>query len=181
MFPPSLLVIFQGWGLIDLPRPRVARGQKIIRLHPLLCSASRRTTRPPFLISKLVCPSLLEGGLFGLPLRATFSPAHPLARRDVPLAQARALRLPLLPFKGAVEAALYCAHRTSTVSPCAFCEQEGQPDRSLPILLSVRVARAQETNRLPSLFLFEQLLDHPALGLELVLEQYEFGEEFLLL
>ena len=38
----------QGWGLIDLPlrasnegspRPRVARAQKIIRLHPLLCSA----------------------------------------------------------------------------------------------------------------------------------------------
>jgi len=26
----------------------------------------------------------LEGGLNGLPLRATFSPAHPLARRDVP-------------------------------------------------------------------------------------------------
>ena len=39
----------QGWGLIDLPlrasnegspRPRVARAQKIIRLHPLLCSGS---------------------------------------------------------------------------------------------------------------------------------------------
>jgi len=26
---------------------------------------------------------------------------------------------------------LHCAHRTSTVSPCAFCEQEGQP-RPLP-------------------------------------------------
>ena len=31
-----------------------------------------------------------EGGLEGLPLRAIFSPAHPLARRDVPLARARA-------------------------------------------------------------------------------------------
>jgi hypothetical protein len=70
--------LLQGWGLIDLllrefnegsPRPRVARAQKIIRLHPLLCSK------------------------------------HPL--------------------KGVVKAALYCAHRTSTVSPCAFCEQEG--------------------------------------------------------
>ena len=28
-------------------------------------------------------------------------------------------------FRGVAEAALYCAHRTSTVSPCAFCEQEG--------------------------------------------------------
>ncbi len=32
-----------------LRRPRVARAQKIIRLHPLLCSASKRTTRLPFL------------------------------------------------------------------------------------------------------------------------------------
>jgi len=31
--------------------------------------------------------------------------------------------LPL--FRGAAEAALYWAHRTSTVSSCAFCEQEG--------------------------------------------------------
>jgi len=27
--------------------------------------------------------------------------------------------------EGVAEAALYCAHRTSTVSPCAFCEQKG--------------------------------------------------------
>jgi hypothetical protein len=51
MVPPSSLVPFQGWGLIDLPlrasnegllRPRVARAQKIIRLHPLLRSGSTR-------------------------------------------------------------------------------------------------------------------------------------------
>src|SRR5438132_9296972 len=45
----------QGWGLIDLPlrasnegspRPRVARAQKIIRLHPLLYSASKEGTWP---------------------------------------------------------------------------------------------------------------------------------------
>jgi hypothetical protein len=49
MFPPSLLGISQGWGLIDLPlrvsnegslRPRVVRAQEIIRLQPLLCSVS---------------------------------------------------------------------------------------------------------------------------------------------
>jgi len=43
MIPPSLLVITQGWRLIDLPlrasnegllRPRVARARKIVRLHP---------------------------------------------------------------------------------------------------------------------------------------------------
>src|SRR5437763_2603182 len=53
MIPPSSLVISQGWGLIDLPlrasnagspRPRVARAQKIIRLHPLLCSGGKEPT-----------------------------------------------------------------------------------------------------------------------------------------
>jgi hypothetical protein len=42
--PPSSPILSQGWGLIELllrasnegsPRPRVARAQKIIRLHPL--------------------------------------------------------------------------------------------------------------------------------------------------
>ena len=51
MTPPSSLVISQGWGLNDLPlrasneglpRPRVARAQKIIRLHPFLCSGNKR-------------------------------------------------------------------------------------------------------------------------------------------
>jgi len=57
MVPPSSLVIFQGWGLIDLPlrasnegllRPRVARAQKIIRLHPFPCSGSTGLTWVPF-------------------------------------------------------------------------------------------------------------------------------------
>src|SRR5437899_8365522 len=37
--------------------------------------------------------SLQGWGLIDLPLRATFSPAHPLARRDVPLARARVYKL----------------------------------------------------------------------------------------
>jgi hypothetical protein len=62
MHPPSKLARFLswGWGLTDLPlrasnegllRPRVARAQKIIRLHPLLCSASKKGTwsLPPLL------------------------------------------------------------------------------------------------------------------------------------
>ena len=70
-------------------------------------------------------PSPLEGGLFDLPLRAAFSPAHPLARRDVPLPQTRAFRFsPCCPM-GNSRTILHCAHRTSTVSSCAFCEQEG--------------------------------------------------------
>ena len=57
MLPPSSLVLSQGWGLIDLPlrasnegllRPRVARAQKIIRLHPLLCCGSKGSARVSF-------------------------------------------------------------------------------------------------------------------------------------
>jgi hypothetical protein len=43
----------------------------------------------------------------------------------VPLAQARAFQSSSVLVKEVAEAALYCAHRTSTVSPCAFREQEG--------------------------------------------------------
>ena len=58
-----------------------------------------------------------EGGLFGLPLRAAFSPAHPLARRDVPLARARAFYFPKPFLKGVAEAALYCAHGATLIHP----------------------------------------------------------------
>ena len=55
---------------------------------------------------------LFKGGSIGLRLRATFSPAHPLARRDVPLARARVFQLSLyLPLEEGAKAALYCAHQ----------------------------------------------------------------------
>jgi hypothetical protein len=64
-------------------------------------------------------------GAIDLPLRATFSPAHPLARRDVPLARARAFRFAMPLFRGAAKVALDCAHRATTVSSWGLCEQEG--------------------------------------------------------
>jgi hypothetical protein len=75
-----------------------------------------------------------------VPTARPFSPAHPLAdtfhppyppiasqsiSRDVPLARVRAFQFSLPLVKGVAKAALYCAHRTSTVLSCAFCEQEG--------------------------------------------------------
>jgi hypothetical protein len=70
----------QGWGLIDLPlrasneglpRPRVARAQKIIRLHPLLCSASKKGTWPLPL-----CPSLRTSNNIYAPSKLTCTPSH---------------------------------------------------------------------------------------------------------
>ena len=115
MIPPSSLVISQGWGLIDLPlrasnegllRPRVARAQKIIRLHPL-----------PFIVGAL---------------RARMVPGH----SPPPSSFAR------FSSRGSSQIVLHCAHRTSTVLSCAFCEQEGWSGCSPPILLRPHFARA---------------------------------------
>jgi len=54
-----------------LLRPRVARAQKIIRLHPLLCSASRRTTRRPPI------PLLALGTIVPAGFGAGFEPGVP--------------------------------------------------------------------------------------------------------
>jgi hypothetical protein len=61
-------------------------------------------------------------GLIDLPLRAAFSPAHPRARRDVPLARARAFHplylslgeWPRLPFTARIERAQF--HRARSAS-----------------------------------------------------------------
>ena len=49
-----------------------------------------------------------------------------MVRMSPPLrALSAAFQFSLPLFRGVAKAALYCAHRTSTVSSCAFCEQEG--------------------------------------------------------
>ena len=78
MIPPSSLAISQGWGLIDLPlrasnegslRPRVARAQEIIRLHPLLCSGSKGSARVSFHpIYRAASASTKGSGLLPTPL-----------------------------------------------------------------------------------------------------------------
>jgi len=53
------------------------------------------------------------------------------------LSRARAFPFPIPPFRGVAKAALNCAHRTSTVSPCAFCEQGGHLAAPSPPLTPV--------------------------------------------
>ncbi len=52
-----------------------------------------------------------------LTARATFSPAHPLVRRDVPLARARAFPILSTSLKGAAKVALYCAQYSHPPNP----------------------------------------------------------------
>ena len=111
--PPLNITPSRPRELPDYPSLRASR-EHILIVRP------RRARRMVWLLSippfRACSPSLLEGGLFGLPLRVAFSPAHPLARRDVPLARARAFRFsPLCP-KGSSQTALHCAHRTSDFS-----------------------------------------------------------------
>jgi hypothetical protein len=88
------------------------------------CRASIITPNDP---SKLAC-LLFRGRLSCLIFHCaqlSHSPAHPLARRDVPLAWARAFKFSPPLFRGVAEAALYCAHRATTVLSWGLCEQEG--------------------------------------------------------
>ena len=105
--------------------------------------------------------SLQGWGLIDLPLRATFSPAHPLARRDVPLARARAFQSSSPLVKGVAKVALYCAHRTSTVSPCAFCEQEGHLAAPSPSFGGRALREQGRSIRLHPLFLLAVLSSNP--------------------
>src|SRR4249920_1024703 len=82
------------------------------------------------------------------PTARNFLPRPPTGTPDVPVARARAFQSSSPFIKGVAEAALYCAHRTSTVSSCAFCEQGGHLAAPFLILLRPRVARAKETNGL---------------------------------
>ena len=88
--------------------------------------------------------SLLGGGLVESPTARDFLTRPLLAHRDVPAAQARAFRFSTPLWKGVAEAALYCAHRTSTFLSCAFCEQEGHL-AAPSIFPRPRVARARSS------------------------------------
>ena len=89
--------------------------------------------------SKLASLLVREGGLLDLPLRAAFSPAHPLARRDVPLARARAFQFFLPLFRGSGQG---CPQLRATFSPA----HPGALRRALDPcehILIVRVPRAE--------------------------------------
>jgi len=134
-----------------------------------------QSVRFNLLPSKLACFSLSVRGEGAEPqLRAAFSPAHPLAgifhppyppiasqsiSRDVPVALARAFRSSSPLVKGVAEAALYCAHRTSTVLSCAFCEQKGHlaaPSPSFGGRALREQLRSASLPRRPSSFCFRR-------------------------
>jgi hypothetical protein len=85
-------------------------------LHTIEMSVSKQiTSREGYANANRPCLFVISSGM-GADGSSTARNVltHPLARRDVPLALARAFQFAKPQFKGVAEAALYCAHRTST-------------------------------------------------------------------
>jgi len=133
-----LFTLSEGAGIVSAARiegPPLYRGasastetSQLPRFSPSQGARSGGTgpTWVPFpSFSPCVPPTFsLEGGLDGLPLRAAFSPAHPLARRDVPLARARGVR----------DRALREHRRSSSSIPSSVLRARRAPGCSPPIL-----------------------------------------------
>ena len=84
----------------------------LLEWHPCWSHCGRRARLQMIPPSSLV---ISQGwGQIDLPLRAAFSPAHPLARRDVPLTRARAFRFSHFALRGSSQAILHYTHRGST-------------------------------------------------------------------
>jgi hypothetical protein len=62
----------------------------------------------------------------------------------------KGILIPCTLFRGTAKAALYCAHRTSTFSMCAFCEQEGHLAAPSPSFSGRALREHQEFNPLLS-------------------------------
>jgi len=108
-------------------------------------------TRQNFTVLHVATYHSLRGG-WDDPNCAQYSTHPALSAPRRALSRARAFQFPIPPFRGVAMAALNCAHRTSTVSPCAFCEQGGHLAAPPPILLRPRVARARGSSQLPRPF-----------------------------
>ena len=110
------------------------------------CSRKAAANSPPLGVSGVVPTA--RNFLTRPPTGRYFHPPYPpiasqSISRDVPLARARAFQSSSPLVKGAAKTALYCAHRTSTLLIVRVLRARRAPGRSLPILLTPRVTRAQ--------------------------------------
>ena len=101
--------------------------QPWLLFHPPALSPPRQTLCPGTLIvpSKAAANYYFLRGGWDDPNCAQYSTHPALSAPRRACSRARAFQFPIPPFRGVAKAALNCAHRTSTVSPCAFCEQGG--------------------------------------------------------
>ena len=110
--------------LFEISNSKFIRYKNYTNRSPLSIRQGYFRSRGPHGFSNLLF-SLLGGGWLNPQLRATFSPAQPTGTPRRAISPSEGLPILSTSLKGVAEAALCCAHRTCTVSPCAFCEQEG--------------------------------------------------------
>ncbi len=103
-------------------------------LNPKGCLRATRTLPEERGIQRTSYPFLC-GGPFGLQLRAAFSPVHPLARRDVPLARARAFCF------------LLCNITPSRLRDSPDCPSLRASDEHIFIVRVLRARRAPDRSR----------------------------------
>ena len=101
--------------------------------HPASAKTVALPSDAPCLSKAAASYSFSRGGLDN-PNCSQYSTHQALSAPRLALSRARAFSLPISPSKAVTKGALNCAHRTSTVSPCAFCEQGDRP--SHPALFS---------------------------------------------
>ena len=133
-------------------RPDFSPAQPWRLFHPPALSLPRQPLRPE---TRLV-PSkgaanyhFIRGGWDDPNCAQRSPPAHLLARRDVPFARARAFGFSPLRPQGSSQTVLHCAHRTSTVLSCAFCEHKGWSGCSP--FCSSEAARCASTGIVPAI------------------------------
>jgi hypothetical protein len=110
-----------------LKKATISPSQPWRLFHPLALSLPRQPLSPETRLvpgKAAAIYHLLRGG-WDDPNCAQYSTHPALSAPRRALSRARAFQFPIPPFSGVAKAALNCAHRTSTVSPCAFCEQGG--------------------------------------------------------
>ena len=140
-------------------RPHFSPAQPWLLFHPPTLSLPRQTLCPRTRLIPCEAAAsyhFLRGG-WDDPNCAQYSTHPALSAPRRALSRARAfLSFPL--FRGAAKAALNCAHRTSTVSPCAFCAQGGHLVAPYP---SSEAARCASTGIVPAT---PPIFQHPAIG-----------------
>ena len=114
-------------GLRMLKKATFSLSQPWRLLHPPALSLPRQTLRPGTRLGpgKAAAGCYFTRGGWDDPNCAQYSTHPALSAPRRALSRARAFQFPLPPFRGVAKAALNCAHRTSTVLSCAFCEQGG--------------------------------------------------------
>jgi hypothetical protein len=147
------LCTIHRWNLTKWADDKIAAG---CSKRPDISPAQPRRAETHRSAGKAAASCYFTRGGWDDPNCAQYSTHPALSAPRRALSRARAFQFPLPPFRGVAKAALNCAHRTSTVSPCAFCEQGGHLAAPSPSFGGRALREHGDRSSYPALF------QHPA-------------------